>query len=41
VLDVATAYFNVGAFDLLQDGLHDLASLRLLLGAGPSEFKKM
>jgi hypothetical protein len=32
-LDVATAYFNVGAFQLLQAGLKRPASLRLLLGA--------
>lgn len=30
-MDVATATFNVGAFNLLQDGLRDLAILRLLL----------
>jgi len=34
-LDIATAYFNVGAFQLLQDGLEALTSLRLLLGAEP------
>ena len=34
-MDVATAYFNVGAFDLLRDGLQSLASLRRLLGAEP------
>ena len=34
-LDVVTAYVNVGAFDLVQDGLDDLASLRLLLGSEP------
>jgi hypothetical protein len=34
-MDVATAYFNVGAFDLLREGLRDLVSLRLLLGAEP------
>jgi hypothetical protein len=34
-LDVATAYVNVGAFDLVQDGLEQLASLRLLLGSEP------
>ena len=34
-LDVATAYFNVGAFDLLREGLERLASFRLLLGAEP------
>ena len=34
-LDVATAYFNIGGYDLLQEGLEDLNSLRLLLGAEP------
>jgi len=34
-LDVATAYVNVGAFDLVQGGLERLASLRLLLGSEP------
>ena len=32
-LDVATAYFNVGGFDLLRSGLEALASFRLLLGS--------
>ena len=34
-LDVATAYFNVGGFDLIREGLESLASFRLLLGAEP------
>lgn len=34
-LDVATAYFTVGGFGLIGDGLGDLGSLRLLLGAEP------
>jgi superfamily II DNA or RNA helicase len=34
-LDVATAYFNVGGFDLLRESLEDLASFRLLLGSEP------
>lgn len=34
-LDVATAYFNVGGFSLLSEGLDDLASFRLLLGSEP------
>ncbi|MGC9400632.1 MAG: helicase-related protein [Anaerolineae bacterium] len=34
-LDVATAYFNVGAFELLQAALEGLASMRLLLGSEP------
>ena len=32
-LDVATAYFTVGGFGLLQEGLMDLGNFRLLLGA--------
>src|SRR5436305_1466633 len=34
-LDVATAYFSVGGFGLLKEGLRDLGSFRLLLGAEP------
>jgi len=34
-LDIATAYFNVGAFELLADGLARLDSFRMLLGAEP------
>jgi len=34
-LDVASAYFNAGGFDLLKDGLYTLGSFRLLLGAEP------
>ena len=34
-LDIATAYFNVGGFDLLRQGLQRLASFRLLLGHEP------
>jgi superfamily II DNA or RNA helicase len=34
-LDIATAYFNVGGFDLLARGLLRLASFRLLLGHEP------
>jgi hypothetical protein len=30
-MDVVTPYFNVGIFDLLKNGLQDLAPLRLLL----------
>ncbi|MBI4492826.1 MAG: helicase [Chloroflexi bacterium] len=36
-LDVATAYFNVQGFRLLQNGLVGLASFRLLLGDEPIE----
>lgn len=35
-LDVATAYFTVGGFGLVQEGLRDLGSFRLLLGAEPA-----
>ena len=34
-LDVATAYFNIGGFDLLRESLDGLDSFRLLLGAEP------
>lgn len=34
-LDVATAYFTVGGFGLLAEGLRDLGNFRLLLGAEP------
>ncbi len=36
-LDIATAYFNVGAFELIREGLEGLASFRLLLGAEPGK----
>ncbi|MGI8551456.1 MAG: helicase-related protein [Dehalococcoidia bacterium] len=35
-LDVATAYFNVGGWALLQEGLCDLGNFRLLLGNEPA-----
>jgi superfamily II DNA or RNA helicase len=35
-LDVATAYFTVGGFGLVKEGLFGLGSLRLLLGAEPT-----
>src|SRR5229473_7870506 len=35
-LDVATAYFTVGGFGLLRDGLRALGNLRLILGAEPT-----
>ena len=38
-LDVATAYFKVRGFTLLQDGLQNLGSFRLLLGDEPQEGK--
>ena len=34
-LDVATAYFTVGGFGLVKEGLMDLGNFRLLLGAEP------
>lgn len=34
-LDVATAYFTIGGFSLLRDGLTQLGNFRLLLGAEP------
>src|SRR5579863_6123389 len=35
-LDVATAYFTVGGFGLIQEGLLNLGSLRIILGAEPT-----
>src|SRR5229473_8489859 len=35
-LDLATAYFTVGGFGLLQEGLLGLGNLRLILGAEPT-----
>lgn len=35
-LDVATAYFTVGGFGLIREGLSSLGSFRLLLGAEPT-----
>jgi superfamily II DNA or RNA helicase len=35
-LDVATAYFTVGGFGLIKDGLLGLGNFRLLLGAEPT-----
>ncbi len=37
-LDVATAYFTVGGFRLVQDGLTALGNFRLLLGAEPRKW---
>src|SRR5712692_9438238 len=34
-LDVATAYFNVGGWQLLREGLSKLGNFRLLLGDEP------
>ncbi|GMA23114.1 helicase [Luteimicrobium album] len=38
-LDVATAYFNVGGFNLLAEALETVGPVRLLLGSEPSEFE--
>jgi len=35
-LDAATAYFTVGGFGLVKEGLFGLGSFRLLLGAEPT-----
>ncbi len=35
-LDAATAYFTVGGFGLIKDGLLGLGNFRLLLGAEPA-----
>jgi hypothetical protein len=35
-LDVATAYFTVGGFGLVKEGLLSLGNFRLLLGAEPT-----
>ncbi|MHA2066645.1 MAG: hypothetical protein ACXABY_19915 [Candidatus Thorarchaeota archaeon] len=34
-LDIASAYFNVHGFQLIQDGLKELSSFRLMLGFEP------
>src|SRR6266550_2138546 len=36
-LDIATAYFNVGGWQLLNDGLNSLGNVRLLLGDQPED----
>ena len=36
-LDIATAYFNLRGFTLLQQGLQGLGSFRLLLGDEPQD----
>jgi|SRR5215510_1948276 len=40
-LDVATAYFTVGGFGLLKEGLLSLGNLRLLLGAKPTSGEQL
>ncbi len=35
-LDIATAYLNVGGFELLKEGLRKLGNLRLIIGAEPT-----
>jgi hypothetical protein len=34
-LDIATAYFSISGYKLIQDGLHKLGAFRLLLGTDP------
>jgi len=38
-LDIATAYFNVGGFNLVADALERTGPVRLLLGSEPSDFE--
>lgn len=38
-VDIATAYFNVGGFDLLADALESAGPIRLLLGVEPTDFE--
>jgi superfamily II DNA or RNA helicase len=40
-LDVATAYFTIGGFGLLQEGLRGLGNFRLLLGADPTSGEQL
>src|SRR5690348_2122799 len=40
-LDVATAYFTVGGFGLIKDGLLGLGNFRLLLGAEPTSGEQL
>jgi superfamily II DNA or RNA helicase len=40
-LDVATAYFTVGGFGLLQEGLAALGNFRILLGAEPTSGEQL
>jgi len=40
-LDVATAYFTVGGFGLIQEGLAALGNFRLLLGAEPTSGEQL
>jgi superfamily II DNA or RNA helicase len=40
-LDVATAYFTVGGFGLVQEGLATLGNFRLLLGAEPTSGEQL
>jgi hypothetical protein len=35
-LDIATAFFNVGGFELIKEGLLKLGNLRLILGSEPT-----
>jgi len=40
-LDVATTYFTIGGFGLLQEGLRGLGNFRLLLGAEPTSGEQL
>ncbi|MGH9426041.1 MAG: helicase-related protein, partial [Terriglobia bacterium] len=40
-LDIATAYFTIGGFGLLQEGLRGLGNFRLLLGAEPTSGEQL
>lgn len=40
-MDIATAYFTVGGFGLLKEGLLDLGSFRLLLGVEPTTVERL
>jgi len=35
-LGIATAYFNVGGFELIKEGLLKMGNLRLILGSEPT-----
>src|SRR5271169_6696458 len=40
-LDIATAYFTVGGFKLIQEGLFSLGNLRLILGSEPTASEQL
>src|SRR5271169_4777554 len=39
--DIATAYFTVGGFGLIRDGLQGLGNLRLILGQEPASAEQV